>query len=113
MQGDLTPAQEGCGGGQVVAGQRWILGDFPHRHREAIPVHLEPIGIARMGLDLTGSPQEQRIIYVERLAEKRAQGCQRGEGQYQLRSACAPAVHPSEPPGIAPEFLRHGAGHAS
>ena len=74
MQRRFAPTGNSRRQRQIVTGQRRILRHTPHRRRRPVPIHVEAIRIPRVGMDLPGRPDEERIIHVERFGQEGAEG---------------------------------------
>ena len=72
VQDDFVPAKQGSHPRQKVGHQRRVIVGHPHGYRRNPPVHLETKKIRRMLLDPFRRPNEEHVIRMDRLVEKRA-----------------------------------------
>ncbi len=84
MNPHLAPAHQPGDRCDVVAHQRRVLGDLPHRLREHIPVDVEAVGVERVGANVLGCPDEERVVDVERLADEWQQASHRNRGEHSI-----------------------------
>ena len=75
MQADsLAPADYRSRKCQQVASQRRVLGNLVKRFVAIVPVGSTAVEIERVLSNLTGSPKEQWVVNVKRLADEGQQG---------------------------------------
>jgi hypothetical protein len=71
VQGSLGPTANGSYQCHVIAGERRVLLDLPHRHRMPIPHNRKPVWVERVFSNVLCCPDEYRIIDVDGLVCER------------------------------------------
>ena len=85
-QADLPKAEDPGHRSSVVGCQRRVLHHAVHRLLDAVPVDVKTVEVERGSLDLASGPEEQRLVHVERLAQKRQEADQREKSEQEVRA---------------------------